>query len=77
MSIDIQNNTIRGPANAWIFNALVQNLIHRPGHWFFAGCHTNQDTKTLIESSGFSFLELETFRAHSPFTPQIRGKAIK
>ncbi len=60
--------------------SLLQNIVHKPWHWFFEGCHTNRDTKKLIESSGFSFLELESYNLYSPFipiVPQIRGKAIK
>lgn len=62
------------------FLAWIQHLIHRPWHWFFEGCHTNRDTKRIIESIGFSTLELETYNLYSPFIPiipQIRGKAIK
>ncbi|MGI9544416.1 MAG: class I SAM-dependent methyltransferase, partial [Cyclobacteriaceae bacterium] len=47
--------------------AFVQNLIHKPWHWFFEGCHTNRDTKSLLESSGFSTLELEEYNLYSPF----------
>ncbi|MGI9544841.1 MAG: class I SAM-dependent methyltransferase, partial [Cyclobacteriaceae bacterium] len=60
--------------------AFIQSLIHKPWHWFFEGCHTNRDTKSLLESSGFSILELEEYNLYSPFIPiipQIRGKAIK
>lgn len=60
--------------------AFVQNVIHKPWHWFFEGCHTNRDTKTLLESAGFSALELESYNQYSPFVPiipQIRGVAIK
>ncbi len=58
----------------------IQNLIHKPWHWFFEGCHTNRDTASLLEKSGFSTLELERYNLYSPFVPiipQIRGKAIK
>jgi len=60
--------------------AFIQNLIHKPWHWFFEGCHTNRDTKQLLELNGFSSLELEKYNLYSPFVPiipQIRGKAIK
>lgn len=60
--------------------AFIQNIIHKPWHWFFEGCHTNRDTKSLLESSGFDTLEIEDYNLYSPFipiTPQIRGKAVK
>jgi len=62
------------------FLGLIQNLIHKPWHWFFEGCHTNRDTQTLLESVGFSSLEIKKYNHYSPFVPiipQIRGKAIK
>ncbi len=60
--------------------ALIQHLTHEPWHWFFEGCHTNRDTKSLLESAGFSALTLEEYNSYSPFVPiipQIRGRAIK
>lgn len=60
--------------------SLIQNLVHKPWHWFFEGCHTNRDTKQLLKLAGFSKLELETYNLYSPFIPiipQIRGRAIK
>lgn len=59
---------------------LIQNLVHKPWHWFFEGCHTNRDTRKLLEEMGFSSLEIEKYNQYSPFVPiipQIRGKAIK
>jgi len=59
---------------------LLQNLAYKPWHWFFEGCSTNRDTKFLLESGGFSSLDLEEYNLYSPFIPiipQIRGKAIK
>ncbi|SDM31899.1 class I SAM-dependent methyltransferase [Kriegella aquimaris] len=58
----------------------IQNLIHKPWHWFFEGCHTNRDTRSLLESIEFSSLDIECYNSYSPFIPiipQIRGKAIK
>jgi ubiquinone/menaquinone biosynthesis C-methylase UbiE len=60
------------------FLSAIQSFVHAPWHWFFEGCHTNRDTKTLVESSGFNSLEMETYSLYSPFVPiipQIRGKA--
>lgn len=62
------------------FLALIQNLIHKPWHWFFEGCNTNRDTEALLELAGFSSLSLEKYNSYSPFIPiisQIRGRAIK
>ncbi|MFC4219751.1 class I SAM-dependent methyltransferase [Flagellimonas marina] len=62
------------------FLSLFQKLVHRPWHWFFEGCHTNRDTQSVLESSGFSSLELIPYNLYSPFIPiipQIRGRAIK
>ena len=60
--------------------AFIQKLVHKPWHWFFEGCHTDRGTKELLDASGFSSLELETYNSYSPFIPiipQIRGRAIK
>ncbi|MGI9550746.1 MAG: class I SAM-dependent methyltransferase [Aurantibacter sp.] len=60
--------------------ALIQNLIHKPWHWFFEGCNTNRDTATLLESVGFSSLDMVRYNQYSPFVPiipQIRGRAVK
>lgn len=59
---------------------LIQNLIHKPWHWFFEGCHTNRDTKSLLESAGFNSLDIVEYNQYSPFVPiipQIRGRAMK
>lgn len=60
--------------------AYIQNVLHKPWHWFFEGCHTNRDTELLLKSSGFNTLEIESYNLYSPFIPitsQIRGRAIK
>ncbi|WP_411032129.1 class I SAM-dependent methyltransferase [Spongiimicrobium sp. 3-5] len=60
--------------------AFIQKITHKPWHWFFEGCNTNRDTKTLLELAGFSSLKLEKYNSYSPFVPiipQIRGRAIK
>ncbi|MBO0324112.1 class I SAM-dependent methyltransferase [Muricauda sp. CAU 1633] len=60
--------------------AFIQNVMHRPWHWFFEGCHTNRDTKALLEMSGFSSLKVQAYKSYSPFIPiipQIRGTAYK
>jgi len=60
--------------------ALIQNLVHKPWHWFFEGCNTNRNTKALLELAGFSSLDIENYNSYSPFIPiipQIRGRAVK
>ncbi len=60
--------------------AFIQNLLHKPWHWFFEGCNTNRDTKDLLEHAGFNSLHIEQYSLYSPFipiTPQIKGVAIK
>ncbi|WP_437399099.1 class I SAM-dependent methyltransferase [Flagellimonas lutimaris] len=67
-------------ANENTMLAYIQNLIHKPWHWFFEGCNTNRDTKVLLERAGFNSLHIESYHLYSPFipiTPQIKGKAIK
>ena len=69
---------VRADKNSML--ALLQSLIHKPWHWFFEGCHTNRDTKSLLESAGFSALDLEEYNLRSvfiPIIPQIRGIATK
>jgi len=69
---------VKGRDNSML--ALFQKLVHKPWHWFFEGCHTNRDTKSLLEMSGFSALEIEAYKSYSPFIPiipQIKGVAIK
>ena len=58
----------------------IQNVVHRPWHWFFEGCHTNRDTATFLQSAGFSRVTMDRYNHYSPFVPiipQIRGRAIK
>lgn len=60
--------------------SFIQNQFHKPWYWFFEGCNTNRNTKSLLEWSGFSSVKLEEYNLYSPFIPiipQIRGRAIK
>lgn len=60
--------------------SFIQDLIHKPWHWFFEGCNTNRDTTTVLGLAGFSSLSIEKYNSYSPFIPiipQIRGEAIK
>lgn len=49
----------------------IQNLIQRTWHWFFEGCHTDWDTATLLEFTGFSKLRVDKYNHYSPFVPII------
>jgi len=60
--------------------SMIQNLLHRPWHWCFEGCHTNRDIQSVVESAGFSELDIEAYNLYTPIVPlipQIRGVAIK
>ncbi len=58
----------------------IQNIFHKPWHWFFEGCNTNRNIGQLLKSGGFRVLKIEQYNLYSPFIPitsQIRGKAFK
>ena len=58
----------------------IQNICHKPWHWFFEGCNTNRNINELLESGGFKVVKMEAYNLYTPFIPitsQIRGKAIK
>lgn len=60
--------------------ATIQNVLHKPWHYCFEGCHTNRDIQPYIESAGFFSLSIENYKLYSPLVPiipQIRGVAIK
>jgi len=60
--------------------SLIQNLLHRPWHYCFEGCHTNRDIQPYIEAAGFSDLRIESYNLYSPIVPiipQIKGIAVK
>ena len=57
------------------FIGLVQRLLFRPWRWFFDGCHTHRALDRLLETSGFSELELERYQARTLFIP-IRPQMI-
>lgn len=62
------------------FISLIQNLLHKPWHWLFEGCHTNRDTAVFLQEANFAILECEAYNLYSPFIPiipQIRGIATK
>ena len=58
----------------------VQGALAPPWRILFEGCEPNRDTHALLESSGFSELQVEQYVARSPYYPintQIAGWAIK
>jgi len=58
----------------------LQNAVFRPWKYFFEGCHTNRHTAELLQSVGFSEIQLESFDSKAmpaPVSPNIVGVAIK
>ena len=58
----------------------MQDLLHRPWHYVFEGCHTNRDTGALLEDAGFAHVKIDRFTAEKmpPLVmPQIMGVATK
>jgi len=56
-----------------------QRILRRPWAWVFEGCSCERDLASLIESAGFSSVDINPFRIHSPFVPfntHIAGTAI-
>jgi ubiquinone/menaquinone biosynthesis C-methylase UbiE len=64
----------RGTPTRW-----TQRLLRRPWAWIFEGCSCERDLASLIESAGFSSVDLCHYRIRSPFLPfntHIAGTAI-
>ena len=58
----------------------IQRLLFRPWRWFFEGCHTHRDTARVLESAGFSGVEIRPFTwpsAFVPVRPQIAAVSVK
>jgi len=58
----------------------VQEIVHRPWHYAFEGCHTTRATQKTIESVGFRAVQVDRYQLRSPFFPvntQISGVAIE
>ncbi len=56
-----------------------QQITRRPWAWAFEGCSCERDLSSLITAAGFTRVELEPYRIHSPFVPfntHIAGTAI-
>jgi SAM-dependent methyltransferase len=56
-----------------------QRLLRRPWAWVFEGCSCERDLSSLIASAGFTSVDINPYRIHSPFVPfntQIAGTAV-
>ena len=56
-----------------------QRILRRPWAWVFEGCSCERDLSSLIASAGFTSVDINTYRIHSPFVPfntHIAGTAI-
>ena len=56
-----------------------QRILRRPWAWVFEGCSCERDLTSLIASAGFTSVDINPYRIHSPFVPfntHIAGTAI-
>ena len=56
-----------------------QRMVRRPWAWVFEGCSCERDLSSLIASAGFTSVDINPYRIHSPFVPfntQIAGTAV-
>jgi SAM-dependent methyltransferase len=56
-----------------------QRILRRPWAWAFEGCSCERDLATVIESAGFTSVDINPYRIRSPFLPfntHIAGTAI-
>jgi SAM-dependent methyltransferase len=64
----------RGTPTRW-----AQRVLRRPWAWLFEGCSCERDLASLIQSAGFSSVDLSHYRIRSPLLPfntHIAGTAI-
>jgi len=57
----------------------TQRVLRRPWAWIFEGCSCERDLASVIQSAGFTSVDLSTYRIRSPFLPfntHIAGTAI-
>jgi SAM-dependent methyltransferase len=57
----------------------TQRILRRPWAWVFEGCSCERDLTSLIASAGFTSVDINPYRIHSPFVPfntHIAGTAI-
>ena len=48
---------------------IVQRILRRPWGWVFEGCSCERNLESLIRAAGFSEVDIERYRIHSPFLP--------
>jgi SAM-dependent methyltransferase len=56
-----------------------QRILRRPWAWAFEGCSCERDLTSLIAAAGFTSVDINPYRIHSPFVPfnpHIAGTAI-
>ena len=64
----------RGTPTRW-----TQRILRRPWAWIFEGCSCERDLASVIQAAGFTSVELNHYRIHSPLLPfntHIAGTAI-
>jgi len=57
----------------------VQRLLRRPWAWVFEGCSCERELEIAIEGAGFTAVDIDHYRIHSPFLPfntHIAGTAV-
>ena len=57
----------------------TQRVLRRPWAWIFEGCSCERDLASVIQSAGFTSVDLSHYRIRSPFLPfntHIAGTAI-
>jgi SAM-dependent methyltransferase len=57
----------------------LQRKLRRPWAWVFEGCSCERDLTSVITSAGFTSVDINRYRIHSPFVPfntHIAGTAI-
>lgn len=56
-----------------------QRILRRPWAWVFEGCSCERDLTSVIAGAGFTSVDINPYRIHSPFVPfnsHIAGTAI-
>jgi SAM-dependent methyltransferase len=59
---------------------IIQRLVRRPWAWVFEGCSCERDLAAVIARAGFTSVDLEKYRIHSPVLPfntHVAGIATK
>ena len=47
----------------------LQRMLRRPWDWAFEGCSCERDLETSIRAAGFTAIDIEPYRLHTPFIP--------